>query len=81
MTTITPEHPLTAPSITQELRDLRAKVMTDIIGLTKEEALSLCKENGLRVREQGIVGTCDFRQDRLKIVVNRNGIVTSATVG
>ena len=52
-----------------------------LIGLTPEVAAKVCEANGYRLRVrtrdgQGMVGTADFRQDRINVAVDK-GIITA----
>lgn len=56
-----------------------------IIGKTLKEVERICKKNSVKCRisdEDGkpIMGTCDFKPDRLNLSVNK-GIVTGSHLG
>ena len=57
----------------------------DVIGMEKEAAIDLCKNQGVKVRVrsedgQSFMGTADYRMDRINIHI-QDGKVVKATRG
>lgn len=61
------------------------KVKEALIGLTKQEASTICKSNGFTMRvtqkdDVNYIVTCDLRFDRINIEL-KNDLVVSCSVG
>jgi hypothetical protein len=60
-------------------------IIKDVIGLSEQEAHELCAHAGYKTRIRSkdgvsIMGTCDFRRDRVNLVIENDKVI-GASIG
>ena len=63
-----------------------AVFLETLVGLTEEEAFDRCNSAGVACRTRtrggkGMVGTADYRNDRVNLHLGENGLVLRASTG